>query len=544
MTTHLFKYIFILASALPVTVLAQKDTTRKQVVDITSSYKPTLRSMSKLNASATPLPTDTTKMKLQYNIPAQNLFYTYQPISLRPLAYRHDSVPDLGNRNYVKIGIGNYSTPYVSARVGGGDGKKSLYNLYADYLSSKGKIKYQDYAELALKGTASYFTKSHEIYGSAGFRMNDYFLYGYDHSIPLTKADVKQKYQNLSITAGVKNITQNELGIWYNPNITVNLFGLSDKASEASFAVEVPIEKRINEQFKAAVILNADFSAYNTKNIIPNNYTVNNTVFTVAPTVSYRTKDFSLTGGLTPAVYNKTFSLLPNVYGEAKFAQNRFVIQAGFVGQIIKNSFRNLTSINQYINPVLTQANTRETELYGGIKGNLGKHFVFSAKAGLVSFRNLQVYANDTILFNSFYVWNEPKATNVRLHADIAYLNSDKFSFNAGVTFNGYTDLTVTKHAFGLPPMELNASARLKATDKLILKSDLWVFGGSPYRLKNDVIKNTKGGFDLSLGGEYNINKKWSAWLDINNLFNNKYERWFSFPSYGTNFLVGAKYSF
>ena len=50
------------------------DTTKRQTVDITSSYKPVLRNAVKINFSATNLNADTSKIISPYEIPAQNLF--------------------------------------------------------------------------------------------------------------------------------------------------------------------------------------------------------------------------------------------------------------------------------------------------------------------------------------------------------------------------------------------------------------------------------------------------------------------------------------
>ncbi|MEP7110027.1 MAG: hypothetical protein ABI760_18675, partial [Ferruginibacter sp.] len=81
------------------TIFAQKDTARKQTIDITSTYKPVLRNAVKVNLSATNLPADTTRIIGPYTIPPQNLFYTYQPVSLKPLALSQDSALDTGLRN-------------------------------------------------------------------------------------------------------------------------------------------------------------------------------------------------------------------------------------------------------------------------------------------------------------------------------------------------------------------------------------------------------------------------------------------------------------
>ena len=130
-------FLVMIFSLLAVSAVAQKDSTKKtSTIDITSSYKPVLRNAVKINFAAAQLNADTSKPKMNYSVPAQNLFYSYQPISLKPLALQPDTNLYLGMRNYLKVGFGNFATPYVSAGFSFGDGKKSLLNLYADYISS------------------------------------------------------------------------------------------------------------------------------------------------------------------------------------------------------------------------------------------------------------------------------------------------------------------------------------------------------------------------------------------------------------------------
>ena len=114
---------------------AQKDTTKQQTIDITSSYKPVIRNSPKVNFSATYLTADTNKNVATYTIPPLNLFYKYQPVTLKPLALNKDSVLELGSKNFIKIGYGNLSSPFASAKLSIGDGIKSLVNLSSFNLS-------------------------------------------------------------------------------------------------------------------------------------------------------------------------------------------------------------------------------------------------------------------------------------------------------------------------------------------------------------------------------------------------------------------------
>ena len=69
-------------------------------------------------------------------------------------------------------------------------------------------------------------------------------------------------------------------------------------------------------------------------------------------------------------------------------------------------------------------------------------------------------------------------------------------------------------------------------------------FSGGPVLLSNNTDATLKGGNDLSAGIELVINKRFSAWLNLNNIFDNKYQRWLNYPVYGLNILGGVTFKF
>ena len=523
---------------------AQKDTAKKQTVDITSSYKPVLRNAVKINFSASNLTADSLKVISPYNIPSQNLFYTYQPMVLKPLALLQDTSLELGVRNFLKVGFGNYSTPLISAGFSFGDGKKSLVNVFADYISSKGKIKNQDYSQINVKANGSYFTESNELYGSAGISQHDYYLYGYNHvAHSYEKKDVLQRLTNVKLSAGFRNKKATESGINYNPNVEINIFSNQNRLSESSLMIDAPAEKSIDNLFKVKLAAKADITTYTTKNYIPNNTRINNNIYSIAPELVYTTSVLKLHGGITPTWDNGQLSVLPNIFGEAQIPDKPFLVQAGLIGRIIKNNYQNLTAINPYLATIFTQKNTKEIEFYGGLKASVGKHFNFSAKAGLISYTNLPFFINDTTAgsdLKSFKINNESKVTDLRIHGDLSFISQDKFTITGGLTFNGYTGMKDNNKAWGTIPLEINASLKWWAFKQVMVKSDFKSFTGGPYLLPNNVNKSLSGAADLSAGVEVSINKKISAWFDINNILNDKYQRWNNYEVYGLNFLAGV----
>ncbi len=532
---------------LPIASQAQKDTIKKKsTIDINSVYKPVLRNAVKINFSATHLNVDTTTPNLTYSIPAQNLFYAYQPIPLSPLALQQDTNLYLGQRNFVKVGYGNFSTPYVSAGFSFGDGKKFLANVYADYISSKGKMLYQDYSKLNLKATGSLFLPGNEVYAGVNVKMNENFLYGYDTALyKYSKKDVRQQFQDISAKIGIRNTKVGEYGISYNPSVQFSNFTNVNKLTETSFILNAPLQKSFGEVFAFKVEGKADVTSYATKNIIPNNFKINNNVFQVSPSLVFSTPRVSINGGITPTWDNGKFVWLPNVYAEAFIAENVFAFQAGWVGRITKNTYRNLSEMNPYLAPFTSQPNTKEIEYYGGIKGTLGKHFSFNAKAGYITYTNLPFLINDTATDGkAFVISNETKVKDLKIHADVSYVSKEKFTVSAGITYNGYVGMQRNAKAWNTIPLEFTSSLRWWAFKQVLLKADFYAFSGSFYLDKGNVANAFKPGSDLSAGIEFKINKTFSAWFDANNILNNKYERWHNYPVYGLNLLGGVRVNF
>ena len=92
-----------------------------RTVIVTSAFQPSLKPTSKINFSAaSPLP-DTARPVLQYNVPAQNITFSYQSPALKPLAQVIDTGIHWANDGFIKIGYGNFTTPYLQAGASLGD---------------------------------------------------------------------------------------------------------------------------------------------------------------------------------------------------------------------------------------------------------------------------------------------------------------------------------------------------------------------------------------------------------------------------------------
>lgn len=534
----LHKLIFIFPLCLLFTAVHAQDTTRRQTIQITSSYKPSLRNTVKINLYASPVSPDTTHPRLAYSIPPENLFFAYQPVSLKPLSLQADTSLKLGGRNQLKVGYGNLSTPYVAGAFSFGDGKHNLANIYGNYVSSRGKIKNQDFGQWNVKGTGSLFSDKNETYAGVEFSQNEYYQYGYDHLLhDFAKDSLRRSYQDFSASVGLRNIANNEVGINYDPHLEVHEFSRENKATETTLMVNLPAEKRFSDAVSFKIEARGNFNKYQLKG---SSVSATNNLFELAPELVYYSDMFTFHGGITPSWNNNTLAVLPNIYAEVQLQQNALMVQAGWVGKYIANSFRTLSQENPYMRDPSFLNNTKEIQYYGGIKATVGKHFNFNARAAFISYTDMPLFVNDSTFGNAFVLTNESKLTNLQIHGDMNFISQDKFTASAGLDLNSYTGLHDNAKAWGLFPLKLTGSLRWNAFKELVIKSDLVAFSGAKALLKDGTEKNMKGGTDLSAGAEFKLNKQFSIWLDFDNILNSQYERWNNYPVYGFQVIGGV----
>lgn len=537
--------VFLLLILTMQIAFSQKDTTKQPSVTIVSAYKPVLISPAKINFSATQLPVDTFRNIKPYNIPSQNLHYAYQSITLNPLSIQNGNIQlQPANGNYVKAGYGNLSSPYLDAALSFENKIPStLINAYANYYAAKGKIINQNFSSINIGSAASYFMPNSECYGSIGLKKTDSYLYGYDKELyTFDKSNIRHSFTTASLMLGYKNTAPNFLKINYNPTVGIDIFTLMDSVAEHNFKIILPASYRINDKFSIALNGMIDLTKYSTKNTLVK-HTISNNIFQITPELGFRNKRFALKVATAFANNNKQSLLLPNIYAEVPLKSNQLSVYAGWNSSLIKNNYQFLTSINPYLLVVDSQINTQKNEYYAGLKTSIGKFITINANASFNKYEHFQFFMNDTTdLARSHYfvLYQEDKLNHFKLHGDITYTIRDHFSFSGGITFNAYSGNKKNEKLWNTLPMEANASLRWNPKSKLLIKGDMYLFSATSFVEKGNLTKSTKGGTDLSIGAEYKFNKHIGAFVDLNNIFGESYERWHQYPVYGLNMHGGV----
>jgi hypothetical protein len=536
------KYYFLFIGILLVGYSASAQDTTGKKVRITSTFKPVLKEAAKINFNAAPPTTDTSRPRLQYNIPNQNLNFAFQPGTLKPLALMIDTGGRWDNDNYIKVGFGNFATPYAKVGLSVGDGKTAGINVYGSHVSSKGKLKYQEFGQTKVDLNA-FLQSGNNLEWDARFggSMDKYNKYGFEpKTLVFPEDSITMKYQTWGGRLSFHNLSRGELGLSYAPELKIDVFSDQLNTTESNTYINLPIRKDIGKTFAADLAITGNLTSYkpHQKTAIANNY------FALAPSFIWKTSSVYLQAGIKPSFDDSGSRIFPNVIAEFSSTDKRFSFQLGWTGYLRNSGYQYLAGMNPYIWAPNNIYTTRIEERYAGFKGSAGDHFTYSAKAGYNSWVNQPLFTNDSSAGGkSFLVINEPQVKVVNFSGEIGYTIGEKFSLISNLQFNQYNPL-VNEKAWGLLPLEFKTNMRLQVLKDLYVTGDLYAFDGPWYKSKSDGKGHLPGAMDLSAGLEFKIVDNIKFWAQFNNIFNKTYQRWNQYPVYGFNMLGGVVFSF
>lgn len=359
-------------------------------------------------------------------------------------------------------------------------------------------------------------------------------FFGTDNSdSSFTENDLTQRFSRFSGKARVFNSVPNELGINYG--LDFGLYALGDHflSSELGIDLLVKANKRFSERFSARLDAGMEwvsFSDTSTQKVL---------VPFAQPAIFFNTGGFRAKVGGWIGSDAGTFFGSPDVELSYNFFNGGFAIFAGWNGGVRLNSFDRLTRYNPFLNSVVEIRNTRWQERFGGVRGS-SNGISYEARFAQRPMNVMPMFINDG------------RAGYGRF--DVLYDTLSMLTISGNVSFNRIKNFTATFQAayhlynetnWGLPNLDANLILRYFALKKkLLLKSEFYTMSGVNFVSEvgeTDVIAPL---YDLNFGVEYNINKNFGLFLDLNNVLNTKRERWFRYPQFGFNLMGGVTVKF
>ena len=482
-----------------------------------------------------------------YQLPSQQVDFVYKPLPLTPIAYNITNKGVLKANNYIKAGFGNFRTTNFEL---GYDLSKEVANsayLTLSHRASKSQRYLQQASQNQARLLSKHRTKNFGIQSALNIERNVYRPYGGFTGGP-AMTDVKNRFLDINLFAEVDPLLDALGDTKYNPKVGIGSYAIKSEGAgwngnELSFLLDIPFTKEINKTTSANIGLEVQANGLIGGGAKPPNIKTGTSFLILKPSLHKQVDGLNIEVGLYPVLGHK-IQLLPNINVSKFSALLNAKVGVGLESEVIANSYKQLSQVNPFINLVDLQQ-TKRTLYYGQVAGAIYDNFNYALKVGGGKVRNLPLFINDTLFNAGFDVWYEKDATIFSLQANVEYqLN---FKTNAGVQIR-YEPLLSTETfetAYHYVPLQMNIFARYTFMQRLGLRGDLFMRSGTKgFAEEIAGTRNLTGALDLNIRADYQLTKNWNVFVELNNLMNNTYQRWYNYPNYGLNALGGLVYSF
>ncbi|GEO03652.1 hypothetical protein AAE02nite_13160 [Adhaeribacter aerolatus] len=476
-------------------------------------------------------------------------------LPMRVLTIKQEDLTQV-NGNYIKLGLGNYSTAYVKGYFHNKRDNQFSYGADVSHVASaKGPVDGSNsgVSNSEIKFNAESYTRDLTVGGNLYYNHDRYNFYGYSPVIEKIDRDtIKQVFNRIGADIFFNNkVSKSELqfqgGVGFK--YFTNRFG----ARESNILTNIGVGYALDENAKINVDAKASFVGYKDSTSINRGY------FRLRPSYESVSDLVSLSLGAVIAytgdeVNNaRKLNIYPSVRVGYEVVDDQFQLFAGVEGDLKRVTLHDLTQENPYLNQDVQVADENKVlDFYGGLTGNLGSSLKFTARAGYQSFRNLYFFnasQTDSTKFDLVYDNGTTKVINFL--GELSYNYSERFRLGLKTEINKYTTDLLAK-PFHRPAFQTNISGSYNYNDKIYFHTELYYLSrtyGQVFRRDNEgiyrpALKETDNITDLNLKVDYRFSNKFSTFVMGNNLLGNQYQRFVNYPNKGLQLIIGASYIF
>ena len=527
--------------------VAQNDLPSENVT-VLNNFEAQLAESERVDLLPTLPQPDTSKSSQTYYVPTKILPVDYPPPKIRPIAMRSEKLQKVYN-GYAKAGVGLPNSFY-------GEGS---YRVFLDkkldlgfglrhHSANQRSVENQRFMENSVNANGTYyFDQGFAVQGDLQYAANDFYYYAYSlvdsvaENVNVDRLDVRQRYSlfeaDFSLFNGSRTVGD------FDYDVGANVYTLNDDyaSSELGFNIELEATKWIQGQHAFDVVLLTDFTRFSDTAV----QNLNN--FYLQPAFTYHGDFFKAKIGANVVSHDDEFFVFPDAEVSVNVANNYIIPFIGATGTLQKNTMRTLTEYNPFLNTRLDIANTRFQHYYGGIRGD-AKILEYSGQFGYQQADGLALFLPteplDTVNFRQRFDVLYDTVTIYNILGTVSADLLDDLTVVGTINQNIYNTTTQEK-AWHLPALTVNGTLIYTTMeDQLQVKAELFFENGVPFINSAGEADRLNSLFDISLGAEYFFTDNIGGFLQINNLANNRRERWQGYPTFGLNVLAGVSARF
>ena len=576
--------ILLLLSGLQQSFAQKKDENiGTEVVNVVKPYTPTISDAFKIKETPTLEDEDNTKKEpIKYTIFSFPVASTFTPSKGRAAGVDKSKAETLYH-NFVTAGLGNYANLfgelYITQEIGDNDYAAGMVK----HLSSQGGIKDVEAEDGFMNSSIdlTYGSKQKEFSWNAdlGFQAQRYYWYGvsddYRTSSTLTPNQISGIYDNVDQGINYSNFyVGGKIG--FNDSafneITLKYDRFWDKydSSENRFIAKPSFKFDLGDTtIKTKVIVDyvggehaKAFSA-----ALPLKYGFAN--FGLNPSFAMNRDDWSFNIGATAfygmntEISKNKFFIYPNVTASLKVVGDLMVFYLGAEGGLEQNSYKDFTDENPFVSPnIYVSPTDKQYDAYAGLKGKLSNYISYDVRGGVMSEKNKPLFLSNP--YNSINPYQE--AHQYGNSFGVVYDDVKTVSFSGGLKFDMSKNFSAgingefhkyanhfEEEAWNLPEIKLGANLDVNITERWYAGAAVFFVGERKDQLvRTNIIplipvSNTVtvgSYFDANAHVGYKINERFAAFLRLNNIANQNYEKWLNYPVQSFQVMLGGNYKF
>lgn len=557
-----------------------KDTVKTEVVEVVTTYNPKIADANKLKKNpSVKLLEKTKKQPLEYHIFSVPVASTFVPKS-GVVKGIDVGVKERIYDNFIAAGFGNYTSPYFETFLHKHTRFQSEFGLSARYNAS-----FDNIANTVLNSDfsnfgASVFYKQDERYFdwkvTLNSERNQYNWYGITPNSleigTINSIEENQTYNYFNVVGEIDLLDS------YIDKSNLSFSYFSDVFNSSEFLVSLDTDLDIPVSFiRKNLKINTKIEYLNGEflNNYSNTNNLNYSIFTTKINPEYNNTFNGFSVKLGTKLFASfdgenrinNFLVYPDIKIQKEILKESLQVYGGVSGDLKTNTYRDFSEENPFVSPTIFITQTAEKmNAFLGFAGVLNNSVSFNVSA---SFKNEQ----DKPLFlknnsksdgistsanginfrgyeygNSFgIVYDDVKTTS--LFAEMSYEFSKQITFETNFQFDSYNTTTEVE-AWNLPIFQGNLIAKYKNEKWYATSTILFVGNRKDVLYDSNYPSNAKTSqtipsfFDLNLNGGYLFNDKFSAFLKVNNMLNNNYQRFANFEVQGFQILGGITYKF
>jgi outer membrane receptor protein involved in Fe transport len=557
----IFKITLLAAGPLVFTAQNSNGQGRNEEITIIAPYIPSIQNASKIPFRPEAGPIEQEVHEFDYQYINKSIPVTTELDPVAPMKFSEDKQEEL-NGNYLKAGLGNYTTPYLEFLASSKQSEKYLVGVRLKHHSSQGGIK--NYTSSAfshnlISASGAAFFDPGTISANIGYNRDVVHYYGLPTdsfpNLEIDEDELKQRFQHFNISLGFKGQNNSAKKLEYHAGMGFHFFNDRFGTKETQFDLKAGADKQFSssgKDFRHGLKIGAGLQHFRYEDslasyspLIINAMSIYH--FGIGQYDFEVGLDLFLVTGDHPGESNATFNAFPHLRVEIPLIEDQLKVYAQLGGTKRINSYRGLSGINPFITSTPLVLNTDEQfRIFGGLTGSISG-LNYNVEASYSFNENQPLFVNDTsiVLENKFEViYDDVSILNIK--GSIGILKIDNLQVRLDLALNSYIPKNEEK-AWHLPSYEIGLDAGYTIQERYILNGYFMVLGSRYARDFDEsgtIAVKLKPAVDLNLGFEYRITPKISVFASVNNILNQHYQRWYQYPVQGIQGMIGGKFSF